>query len=210
MSPPAAATHPDAPSLEAWGAWTPAEAADVLHGCGADWYVVGGWAIDLSIGCETREHEDLEIAMPRGGFPLIRRHLEAQGFLLFEAGDGAVRRLEAGQTCEPPNYQNWVLDPAAGVWRLDVMLQPGDADTWVFRRDERIRAPRDFMISPCPIPHLKPHGVLLYKAKAARPKDEADLTAAGPLLTREQRDWLIESLCAIHPGHAWIAALSDL
>jgi hypothetical protein len=89
------------------------------------------------------------------------------------------------------------------------MLQPGDADTWVFRRDERIRAPRDFMISPGPIPHLKPHGVLFYKAKAARPKDVADLAVATPLLTPDQRNWLIETLSEIHPGHAWIGVLAD-
>jgi hypothetical protein len=51
--------------------------------------------------------------------------------------------------------------------------------------------------------------VLLYKAKATRPKDEADLAAAAPLLTREQRDWLIEALREIHPGHAWIGALGE-
>jgi hypothetical protein len=91
---------------------------------------------------------------------------------------------------------------------MDVMLEPGNAETWVFRRDERMRALRAFMVAQGPIPHLKAHGALLYKAKALRPKDEADFASALPLLTREERAWLIEALSVAHPGHAWIAALA--
>jgi hypothetical protein len=94
---------------------------------------------------------------------------------------------------------------------MDVMLEPGDAETWVFRRDERVRAPRDAMVSDSgPIPHLKAHGALLYKAKALRPKDEADFASAAPLLSRDECAWLIETLCVAHPGHAWIVALQQL
>jgi hypothetical protein len=172
--------------------------------------VVGGWAIDLAIGRQTRTHEDLEIAVARGDFPVIRAHLEAQGLVLHEAGDDEVRRLGPGQTHGAQKHQTWVCDPSAGVWRMDVMLEPGDAKTWVFRRDERIRAPRAFMVANGPIPRLKAHGALLYKAKNGRPKDEADFASAAALLTGDERAWLIEALGLAHPGHPWIAALEPL
>jgi hypothetical protein len=101
-----------------------------------------------------------------------------------------------------------VVEPAAGAWRLDVMIEPGDAETWIFRRDEQVRAPRKLMIADDGIPHLRSHGALLYKAKAHRPKDEADFAVAAPLLTTAQRHWLAEALALAHPGHPWIAALS--
>ena len=200
----------DGPPLEAWLPWTPAEAARVLQGCGAPWCVVGGWAIDLAIGRQTREHADLEIATPRAAFPQIRAHLEARGLALHEAGDGEVRRLAAGETPDPGKHQNWVVDPGPNVWRMDVMLEPGDGGAWVFRRDERIRAPDHFMVQRGAVPHLKAHGALLFKAKAQRPKDEADFASASPLLTEPERAWLVEALSVAHPGHAWIAELSRL
>jgi hypothetical protein len=180
-----------------------------MSGCGAPWWVVGGWAIDLAMGRETREHEDLEIGIGRVDFPVVRRHIESQGFEMRVAGDDEIIRLGPDETPETRKHQNWVFDPAVDLWRLDVMLEPADAETWRFRRDPRIRAPRSFMIADGDIAHLKPHGVLLFKAKAARPKDEADLATAAPTLTREQRTWLIEALELVHPGHAWIEVLAQ-
>jgi len=58
------------------------------------------------------------------------------------------------------------------------------------------------------VPHLKTHGALLYKAKAARAKDEADFALAAPTLDAAARAWLIEALARVHPGHHWIAALT--
>jgi len=125
-------THWDGPPLEAWKPWTPAEAARVLAGCAADWCVVGGWAIDLSLGRQTRAHEDLEIAIARADLPLVRAHLEAAGLRLHAVGDGEVRALAPGAVTPPEKHQNWALDPIANEWRIDVMLEPGDESNWVF------------------------------------------------------------------------------
>ena len=57
------------------------------------------------------------------------------------------------------------------------------------------------------IPYLKPEGVLLYKAKAQRPKDDADFRDALGLMTLEARHWLREALLRAHPNHPWIVAL---
>ena len=95
------------------------------------------------------------------------------------------------------------------AWRVDVMLEPGDATTWVFRRDERVCAPRAQMIghTASGLPYLNPQGALLYKAKAQRPKDEADFAACLPRLHEPARAWLRSALQQVHPGHAWIEAL---
>jgi hypothetical protein len=199
--------HWDGPQLDAWRAWTPAEVAREFEGLEVPWCVVGGWAIDLFVGKQTREHEDLEIAVLREHFSNVRRVLRAYAF--HAVGDGEVRRL--AEDAEPPRdkHQNWVLDVAADAWRVDVMLEPGDPATWVFRRDPAIRARRAFMImrTSDDIPFLGPHGALLYKAKARRSKDEADLSAALPLMDNEQRAWLATALERAHPGHSWLERL---
>lgn len=197
----------DGPPLEAWDAWRPDEAARRLAGAGVPWCVVGGWSIDLFLGRETRAHSDLEIAIARADFARLRAHLS--GFVLHVVGDGEVRALADGELPPADRHQNWVLDPRANAWRMDVMLEPGDADAWVFRRDERIRAPRAQMVSVTRdgIPHLAPHGALLFKAKARTAKDEADFAAVGPRLGRPARAWLRDALALAHPGHPWIEAL---
>jgi Aminoglycoside-2''-adenylyltransferase len=35
------------------------------------WFVAGGWAIELFLGTQTREHEDLEIASPSSFFETL-------------------------------------------------------------------------------------------------------------------------------------------
>jgi hypothetical protein len=196
--------HRDGPGPDAWDAWTPAEIARRLAALAVPWCVVGGWAVDLFLGTQTREHEDLEIAVLREHFAHVRRALD--GVVFHVVGDGEVRRLADAADPAPDKHQNWVLDVAAMAWRVDVMLEPGDSSTWVFRRDESIRARRSFMVQRTAdgIPFLGPHGVLLYKAKAARPKDEADLARCLPRLTDDRRAWLAAALARAHPGHSWL------
>ena len=197
----------DGPPLDAWAAWRPDEVARRLAGVRVPWCVVGGWAIDLFLGAETRHHEDLEIAVPRADFAAIRAQLAE--FALHVVGDGEVRALAPDELPPPERHQSWVLDARANAWRMDVMLEPGDADTWIFRRDESIRVPRAQMIgvSRDGIPYLRPEGALLYKAKATRAKDEADFAAVLPRLEPSARAWLRGALERMHPEHAWISAL---
>ena len=196
-------THWDGPPLEAWQPWTPQEAAALLAGVGVPWYVVGGWAIDLYLGFESREHEDLEISILREDFPVIRSRLA--DFRFHVAGDGEVRELGLDALPPPDKYQNWVLDVDANKWRVDIMLSPGDRDTWICRRDASITVPRREIIgSRDGIDYLKPEAVLMFKAKYKREKDMADLQACLPRLAPSARRWLRQVLDRIHPGHEWL------
>jgi hypothetical protein len=201
-------THWDGPGLDAWEPWSPEEAAAELKGVDAAWAVVGGWAIDLFLGRKTRTHDDLEIAIPRSAFDAMRRHLS--GYRLHVVGDGEVRRLGAVAPFPQDKHQCWVLDEEAGKWRVDIMSEPGDASIWRFRRDERINAPREWMIarSESGIPFLVPEAVLLFKAKNNRPKDEDDFANCLPELTQGARDWLRNALQRVHPEHVWLERLT--
>ncbi len=197
------------PRLDAWQPWTPAEIARRLATAAAGWCVAGGWSIDLFAGRTTRTHHDLEIATTRSDFDTIRRHL---GGPFFAVADGKVRRLAEGESTPPGRFQHWLLDEAAGAWRVDVMVEPGDAETWVFRRDERVRARREAMTGRTAdgIPYFMPHGCLLYKAKSCSAKDEADFDTAAPLMDQADRLWLVEKLELVHPAHPWLARLRDV
>ncbi len=185
----------------------PEEAAQRLAGVAAPWCVAGGWALDLWRGRQTRPHDDLEIAIVRSQLDVFRTHLGGFGF--YAAGSGHVSALRADEQPPPEKHQVWLLDEPARVWCMDVFLEPGDAESWVCRRDAAIRCPRSRMIgtSAGGIPYLKPEGVLLYKAKSLRLKDQADFAATVPLMDAAARRWLGDALARAHPGHPWLAAL---
>jgi hypothetical protein len=190
-----------------WRPWQPDEVMERLAGVGAHWCVVGGWAIDLWHGKETRPHADLEIAILRSDFPLFRAALKR--FSFFIAANGTISLLAPGLLPEPQHHQLWVLDETAMSWRMGIFLEPGDVSTWVYRRNEQIRCPRSAMIATTSkgIPYLKPEGVLLYKAKVTREKDESDFQTCAPLMEIGARAWLRNALSDLHPSHRWIEEL---
>ena len=82
--------------------------------------------------------------------------------------------------------------------------EPHDGDTWICRRDDRIRRPYAAVIrAGTGIPYLAPEVALLFKAKGSRPKDEADFDSVLPMLTIDQRRWLDDALALVHPDHQW-------
>ena len=98
---------------------------------------------------------------------------------------------------------------ATGDYLLDIFREPHDGTTWICRHDETIRLPyRDIIrCTDDDVPYLVPELVLLFKAKNARPKDQADFDRTVPHLSREQRATLAGLLAHAHPGHRWLASL---
>jgi hypothetical protein len=195
---------------ERWDSWRPEDVARRFARVHAPWYVAAGWAIDLFLGGQRREHEDLEIAIPAttlgeflaqlAGFEVYAVKVPGRGTFtpVDEAGDGLAE-----------THQTWVLDPDSGYWRLDLFREPGDGRTWICRRDERISLPYDEVIARTEdgIPYGRPEVALLYKAKHMRDKDQADFEAALPHLGQVARERLAGWLQLVHPGHGWIAEL---
>ena len=179
------------PDLSKWDAWSPEEVSRRLARVEAPWYVAAGWALDLFLGGQRRDHDDIEIAVP--GARLDEFTSVFDGFEL--------HTISAHQT--------WVREPETGLWRLDIFGEPSDGDMWVFRRDERIRLLYDHVIEHTAngLPYGRPEIILLFKAKHARPKDEDDLAAALPRLDSARRVWLTTAVELAHPGHAWLGRL---
>jgi hypothetical protein len=191
------------PDDDAWLPWTPEELAHHLAGTRRAWYVVGGWALDLWHGRQTRPHEDLEFAVLRGD---LGEFAQCLSMLRFHAAqDGVLTPCPLPGQAVDDVFQFWGLDRQASAWRVDMMVEPGTPQTWVFKRQADMARPRADMVwrSAAGIPHLNPAAVLLFKAKHVRTKDEADLDLALPSLPEAERRWLHRCLSQLHPGHAW-------
>jgi hypothetical protein len=197
--------HPDDAE---WDAWTPQEVARRLAGVEAPWRVSAGWAIELFLGEALREHEDLEIAVPADRFGEIEAALGELDFHV--VGKGTAEPIDGARDRLAATHQTWGLDRAANAWRVDIFREPFDGDHWLARRDETIRLPYDELIEHTAdgIPYERPEVVLLFKAKHSRPKDEVDLAAVLPRLSRERRTLLHDWIAQVHPGHFWLPELA--
>ena len=181
----------------------------MLAGVEAPWYVAAGWAIDLFLGEERREHEDLEIAVPNSRFDEVVRALDGLEVFVITGPREATPLAEARDRLEE-THQSWIREPSTGLWRFDVFREPSDGDTWLCRRDESIRLPYDQVIERTDdgIPYGRPEIVLLFKARHShRERDQGDFEAVVPQLERERRAWLADALDRVHPGHPWLAEL---
>ena len=189
-----------------WDPWRPEDVARLLAGVSVPWYVAGGWALDLFRGEQTREHSDLEIAIPAVSFGSVRAALA--GYDLEVVGAGRIWPLDS--PAFDVMHQTWVSEPGSGVYRLDIFREPQRDGAWVFRRDETIALPYERIIrhTGTDIPYLAPEIVLLFKAQhAAEPKNQADFDGVLPLLNAAAVGWLRRAVARVHPGHAWIGAL---
>jgi hypothetical protein len=186
------------------GSWTPAEVARQLAGVDAPWCVAAGWALDLFRGRPTRPHGDIEIAVPAASFPLVRARFPGYAF---DAVSSGRIWADAGPEALAASHQTWLRDPGTGHYLLDVFREPHDGATWICRHDETIRLPyRDVIrLDPDGVPYLAPELVLLFKAKHARPKDQADFEETLPYLSSAQRAALAGWLGRRYPGHRWLA-----
>ena len=195
------------PDLTLWDAWHPTEVARRLTGVDATWYVTAGWALDLHHGrADAASTRTSRSPCRRSSSRPFARRSPSSSSGSWEAGSPTPWSAETLAT----HHQTWVRDPVTGAWRLDVMREAWEGETWVFRRDPRIRLPRERVIAHTEdgIPYARPEIALLFKAKASRPKDDADFASALPLLDRGQREWLAGSIALVHPGHHWLRALA--
>jgi GNAT superfamily N-acetyltransferase len=200
-----------APPIGAWSPWHPRDIADRLSHVDRPWHVAGGWALELwrsehNLG-PLRDHDDVEIAIPRAAYPSFAAALDA--YDLYAVHAGAVWPLR-GRKPKPQVRQVWVAE--GGRYRTDLFLETGGDRTWIFRRDDRIRRPLARAVDRTRdgLPYLRPESVLLYKAAARRPKDEADFAAVAPDLDTGSARWLAEALAIAYPGDPWIAALKSV
>ena len=217
------ATGPTSPSPEAvdgkdltfeelqdlYGPWRPWRPDEVLRRFAAapfPWWVAGGWAAEAG-GAAPREHEDTDVVVLHRDVAAVREWLADHH--LWEAHQGSLRPLRPGAALAEGREQLWVRRNAASPWVLDLLLTPSDGDTWLFKRDERVRLPLASVgwTAADGVSYLQPQVVLLFKAKHRRPKDDADFRSLVPHLTDDARRWLLGALTVVHPGHQWLTHL---
>jgi hypothetical protein len=157
------------------------------------------------VGGRERHHTAIEIVIDPSSLATVRTALQALEW--FGVGSGQISPID-----DSPHAlgQTWGWDKRHGCWRVDVIRESWDGDSWVYRRDTAVRLPLAEAIERTVdgIPYLVPQIVLLFKAKTPREKDESDFERLLPLLDSARRSWLADALRAAHPGHSWLPLLA--
>jgi hypothetical protein len=181
--------------------------ATLLAGINVPWWVAGGWALDLFLGCQTRPHRDFDVGVFRKDVTEVVEHL--RGWEFFEARLRALYRLDRHERPRLEVNSLWCRPCNAQGWSLELMLDEAHGDAWVFRRLPTIRMPLANVIRRTPeaIPYLTPEIQLLYKARHPRAKDQDDFERALQRLGSDERRWLCDALSTIDPAHAWLTKL---
>jgi hypothetical protein len=187
-----------------WEPAVPAEAAARFAAFPGPWWIAGGYAIELAVGRPFRAHEDIDVLVLRRD----HRHVQAAlaGWEWWAADPpGTLRPWRPGERLPAAIHDIWCRPGPDRPWRIQVMIDESDGGDWVSRRDPRLRRPLAGIgqASTDGIPYLAPEIQLLYKARNVRPKDEADFTAARPVLDEAQRQWLDGALALAHGAHPW-------
>jgi hypothetical protein len=160
--------------------------AGVFADFGAPWWIAGGWALDLFLGAQTREHDDVDVAVLRRDQLALFQLLEG-GDPRYVAADHEVVPWD-GRPLEPPVHE-------VHTRAFEVLLNEHRGDRWVYRRDPSITCPLGALGGVWDgIPFLRPEVVLLYKSKDPSPKDEADFDVVLPRLDAAARSWLDDAL----------------
>jgi Aminoglycoside-2''-adenylyltransferase len=196
-----------------WNPLTVDQVAEQFSGRGVDWWIAGGLAIDLFLGWETRRHEDIDVEMFRSDRDALFDVFD--GWDLHMVSEGSLRPWRPGEDLDPPVFGIWGRPSPSAPWAVEVILADGDSETWRFRREPSITMPRRDLVrhTHAGVPFCTPEVQLLYKAKRARPKDDADLARCLHRLDQPQKLWLLGALRRFTTGSdtatAWVEVLDQ-
>ena len=194
--------------LGRWEPLTPARVVTLFraHDVRKPWWIAGGYAIELFVGCAFRPHADIDVLLLRRDQHIVHEILPGWDV---QAADppGRLRPWTADETLPGHVHDIWCRESPEGPWRLQFMLDDADGQEWRSRRDPRITRPIDRLgrHTGDGWPYLSPEVQLHYKATSSdlRAKDEADFAAALPHLDEPARRWLDQALTRTHPAHHW-------
>nr|WP_068783632.1 hypothetical protein [Paenibacillus phocaensis] len=193
-----------------WMPITVQEINEIFSDMPIHWCIAGGWALDLHLGKQTREHSDVDVIITRDEQFIAYQNIK-RDWMLYKAQDGKLELWEDGEYL---NFTGdiWVSKSSETPWAFQMMIIDTEEKFWTYKRDQSIRRPLDeiYLKTVEGIPYLRPEIQLLHKAGSSqvREKDFNDFQTMLPSLLPSEKAWLKSSLNRQFPeGHAWLKFL---
>ncbi|WP_436888788.1 nucleotidyltransferase domain-containing protein [Mammaliicoccus sciuri] len=166
-----------------------------------NWFIAGGWALDLYIGRKTRHHEDIEIGIFRKDQLYLKNYFDGWKYKkvvngqFYEWGD---------EFLELPIHEIYIVNEETDE-HIEILLNEFNNNEWIYRRDLRISKSLNttYSYTELGIPYLNPEIVLLFKTSHTREKDNQDFEFVINQLDDKKRAWLSKNLKLTNPNHQW-------
>lgn len=185
----------------AWVLLSPAEVAALLAGIDVRWWLSAESAYDQWHGSPLRERENATVSTIAASVDPLIAGLPAPLSAWIVDDDTVTAWGDAADTSVPSIR---LYDADRDAWILQINLEDGTADRWVYRRDPRLQLPWDRAVTVVDgIPTGAPEVQLVWKALRPTPEDEADKDAVLPTLSDEARAFYETALLRIHPHSTW-------
>src|SRR5260370_34929395 len=103
----------DASPFGVWQPWSVHEVAMLFSSVTVPWWIAGGWALDLFLGIQTREHEDIDVQILRRDQHPIRGLLQTWDMQaahhITHQDRGTFRGGETGPRLSFAGHRYWCL-----------------------------------------------------------------------------------------------------
>ncbi|MCL6599851.1 nucleotidyltransferase domain-containing protein [Alicyclobacillus macrosporangiidus] len=186
-----------------------AEITRVMETFGRPWFIVGGWALDLSLGHVTREHHDVDVCVFRDDVASLLSYFQGWDCKVVIPGEHRLVTCSSERDTLPPRHE---LHFSKAGTQIEVLLIDKVGDRVLFRRDPTVWmayerfSRRDLSGRP----FVAREWQLLFKAKSPRSKDELDFRNHAPNLEAGAKKWLVEALKRHVPYTTWIEQLQKM
>lgn len=195
--------HDAAPTAATpWRRLDAAEVAQLLAPTDVRWWLSGGSAFDQWTGAPLRERDRTTVSAVASTLDELIDDLPGHvtAWVQDEGDPLAWPGLTEGG--DAPAVQ--LYDAERGAWVLQVSLEDGTADRWVYRRDPRLQLPWDRAVLDVDgIPTGAPEVQLVWQALRPDPDEEADKDVVLPALSEEARTFWERAILSIHPHSTW-------
>jgi len=182
-----------------------------MDGFSKPWYFAAGWAIDLYLNKNTRNHDDVELAIYREDQQEIHELL-GKHWRMEVIKDRKQYLWQKDDYIGLPHHQIHVKNPQTKIILFDIFLLDNDKSNWIFRRNKKITMDIEkiYRLNSENLPYLTPEINLLFKAKEMREKDIHDFNQTLGYLGNEEKSWLLDALRIEYPGSAWIKQIEEI
>jgi hypothetical protein len=199
-----------------------------------EWFVSGGWAIDIHLNQVTRKRCDLDISVPFSDRLKCIEFFLGEGWRIEGKLGGGFRTLRKVSDYNDDIHYSWSFpegvdfvseymdddgnrriaynrDSQSELDYIEVFFDVIRGGRFNFRRDPRVKRREDRAILEREgVRYLAPELVLLFKSNRLSEKNLLDFDAAVDYLGGDALVWLIEALSLVYGNpHIWLKQLED-
>ncbi len=199
---------------EIWKPLTVTEIQKIFSRIPVQWWIAGGWALDLYLDRVTRQHDDIDVIILRSEHLLLQKYLVSE-WESHKAFKGKLIHWNLNEKLDSHFDNIWIKKKGESTWAFQVMIVDSEDDYWIYKRNGTIRRKlKEIELeTSAGVPYIRPEIELLYKGGISliRAKDFLDLENVMPMLDDTSREWLRDSLTIQYPnGHPWIERIKAL